>query len=173
MLFGIRLPEDSTENLLHVHGGRPVGKRSQNIGEGTVPALFQRIDCNDVPDWTVTAQQILAFQVVNIGRLDGDLILGNTHAHKHSLDFIVGIAVLTGARLRLEQNDGTDIRPARSFLGDGVLLDTAAKLDRVLDHTLPRRAVINDNRQLDHVLFLQLARIHIGNDIAVAARSGR
>ena len=73
----------------------------------------------------------------------------------------------------LEQDNGTNIRAARLFLQNRVLLDAAAELDRILDHALSGGAVVDHHRKLDHVFLFQLAGIHIGDDIAIAFRGRR
>ena len=173
MLPGIGLAEDSTKDLLNIHRGSAVCERSQNVGEGAVPALLQRVDRDDIADRAVAAHQVLFLQIVHIGGFDGDLLLGDSHPHQHVLDLIVSITAFAGARLRLEQDNGANIGPARLFLQNCVLLNAAAELDRVLNHALPGGAVVDHHRQLDHVFLFQFAGVYIGDDIAVAFRGRR
>ena len=77
-MFGrIRKSQHTAENLLDIHARRFIGQRCQNVGERTVPALFQCIDRNDVTHRTVAGQQVGVFDFVLARRLDFYLLFGN------------------------------------------------------------------------------------------------
>ena len=72
----------------------------------------------------------------------------------------------------LEQDNGTDIQPSLSLLGHGVLLQAAAKIDGIRHDLLLAAPIVDDDRQLDHVLPLQRHRVHITQDIALSGGRG-
>ena len=78
VLYSIGQAQNTPQNLLHIHLTGFVGKGSQNIGKGTVPALFQRVYRDDVPHRTVRGQQVHIFQLIHIGGADGNVFGGNT-----------------------------------------------------------------------------------------------
>ena len=168
MLPRIRLTQDTAENLLYIDRRGAVRKRGQNIRKRAVPALFQCVDRNNVPNLTSSAHKVLPLKIVYVGSLDRNLFLRNAHRNQHRLDPVEGVAVVLRARLSLKQHDRPDIRTARLFCGYGLLLNTAAKLNCVLNDALTRGSVVN-NRQFDHMLFLEFPRVNIGDNIAVLA----
>ena len=166
VLLRVGQPKYTPQNLLHIHGRSAVCHRGQHIGKGAVPALFQGVDGNDVPDGAVWGQQVHMFQLVLIAGFDGDFLFGNTAVHQRFLDFFVCGAVRTVAGLCLKQNDGANIAPAHFLLPLGLCLQLGADGDGVPIHIGLRLAVIDDDRQLDHVGLFQPSSIHKRDDIA-------
>ena len=95
-------PKHTSQNLLHIHGRSAVCHRSQHIGKWAVPALFQGIHGDNVPDGAVWRQQVHIFQLVLIAGFDGNFLFGNTSVHQRLLDFFVCGAVRIVAGLRLK-----------------------------------------------------------------------
>ena len=154
VLRRIRLPQDSAKDLLHIHGGSTIGQRRQYVGKGAVPALFQGVDRDDVSDFTIPAHQILPFEIIYVGRLYCNLVFRNAHTAQHCPDLIKGIAAVSGAGLRLKQNNGTNVFSTCRFCGNGFLFNAATELDGVLNDALPGGAIVHHHRKLHHVFLL-------------------
>lgn len=109
MLAGMRLAQDAPDNLFHVDFAGTVGKRCQNIGKGAVPAFFQRIDRNDVPNRAVFAHQVYALQLVYISGLNCNLVVRYADVCQFFAQSLKGSVVLFASGLCLKQNDRADI----------------------------------------------------------------
>ena len=134
------------QNLLHIHGRSAVCHRGQHIGKGAVPALFQGIHGDDVPDGAVLGQQVHIFQLVLIAGFDGNFLFRNTAVHQCFLDFFICSAVRIVAGLGLEQNDGTNIAPTGFLIPFGLCLQLGANGDSISIHIGLRFPVIHDDR---------------------------
>ena len=161
-LPGMGLTQDPAQNLLHVHLTGFIGKRRQNIGEGTIPALFQGVHGDDIADGAVLRHQVHVFQFIDGGRFDGDFTGGNADAHKPCPEFFKGGAVLLALGLSLEQDNGPDVR----LLFPRLFLQRVPQVDSVRQHLLDPVPVVDDDRQLHHVLPFELHGVHIGDDVA-------
>ena len=74
--------EDTPQNLLHIHLTGFVGKGRENIGKGAIPALFQRIDRDDIANRAIGRHQIHIFQFVHISRANGNLLCRDASVHQ-------------------------------------------------------------------------------------------
>ena len=166
VLLRVGQPKHPPQNLLHIHGRSAVCHRGQHIGKGAVPALFQGIHGDDVPDGAVWGQQVHIFQLVLIAGFDGDFLFGNAAVHQRFLYFFVCGAVCIVAGLGLEQNDGTNIAPAGFLLPFGLSLQLSTNSDSIPIYIGLRLAVIDDDRQLDHVGLFQTCSVHKRDDVA-------
>ena len=70
--------------------------------------------------------------------------------------------------LRLEEHNRANIRGVLLHFHARLLLNACAKLDGVHQHVVLGAPVIDDHRELNHVLLFQLTGIDNGDDIAVA-----
>ena len=166
VLLRVGQPKYTPQNLLHIHGRSAVCHRGQHIGKGAVPALFQGVDGNDVPDGAVWGQQVHIFQLVFIAGFDGDFLFGNAAIHQRFLDFFICGAIRIVAGLCLEQNDGTNIAPAGFLLPFGLCLQLGTNGDSIPIYICLRLTVIDNDRQLDHVGLFQPCSVHKRDDVA-------
>ena len=97
---------------------------------------------------------------------------GNPGVHQLRPQFFKSGRVLLALRLGLEQGDGTDILSAVLIFCCGDFLQFVPQVDRVHQHFGLAIPVINNNRQLDHVLRFELHRVHIGDDVAALFGGG-
>ncbi|MCW1085668.1 hypothetical protein OJ920_10870, partial [Streptococcus anginosus] len=82
-----------------------VRQRRQNIGEGAIPALLQRVHGDDEPDRALLAEQVNAFKLVYVGGLDRDLLCRNTRLDELVTQPLKRGSVLARLRLSLKQHD--------------------------------------------------------------------
>ena len=109
MLACMGQAENAPQNLLHIHLTCLVGKRGKNIGKGAIPALFQRIDRDDVANRAIGRHQIHIFQFIHIGGANGDLFCGDTGVHQLVPQLFKSGRIFLALGLCLEQGDGADI----------------------------------------------------------------
>ena len=164
--------ENPPQNLLHVNLTCLIGKRRKDIGKGAIPALFQRIDRDNVSNRAVWGHQIGVFQLVHIGGTNGDLFSGNTGVHQLVPQLFKGGRVLLALRLRLKQRDRTDIFARLGVLRICNFFQLVPQVNCVNQHLGLAVPVIDDHGQLYHVFVFQLHRVHIGDDIALLFRRG-
>ena len=89
------------------------------------------------------------------------------------LNLLIGGAVSIVLGLCLEQDDGADIAARGLLIFDSLCFQFAAHTDGVSKYIVLSLAVIDDDRQLDHICLLQLSCIHEGDDIALFLGGGR
>ena len=172
MLARMGQTENPSQNLLHVNLTCLIGKGRKNIGKGAVPALFQRIDRDNISDRAVWGHQLHIFQLVHIGGTNGNLIGRNPGVHQLVPQFFKGGRVLLALRLCLKQRDRTDIFTRLGVLRVCDFFQLVPQVDCISQYLGLAVPVIDDHRQLDHVFVFQLHRVHIGDDIALLFRRG-
>ena len=170
MLARMGQTENPSQNLLHINLACLIGKGRKDIGKGAIPALFQRIDRDNIPNRAVRGHQIDVFQLVHIGGADSDLLGGNPGVHQLVPQLFKGGRVLLALRLCLKQRDRTDIfaRPVIFRICD--FFQFVPQVDCINQHFGLAVPVIDDNGQLYHVFVFQLHCVHIGDDIALLFR---
>ena len=109
MLARMGQTENPSQNLLHINLACLIGKGRKDIGKGAIPALFQRIDRDNIANRTAWGHQIGVFQLVHIGGSNGNLLGGDSLVHQLVPQFFKGGRVLFALRLCLKQRDRTDI----------------------------------------------------------------
>ena len=164
--------ENPSQNLLHVNLACLIGKGRKDIGKGAIPALFQRIDRDNIANRTAWGHQIGVFQLVHIGGSNGNLLGWNPGVHQLVPQFFKGCRVLLALRLCLKQRDRTDIFARLGVLRACDFFQFVPQVDCVNQHLGLAVPVIDNHGQLDHVFVFQLHRVHIGNDIALLFRRG-
>ena len=172
MLARVGQTENPSQNLFHVNLACLIGKGRKNIGKGAIPALFQRIDRDNIANRAVWGHQIGVFQLVHIGGSNGDLLGRNTGVHKFVPQLFKGGRVLLAFWLCLEQCDRTDIFARLGVLRACDFFQFVPQVDCINQHLGLAVPVIDDHGQLYHVLVFQLHRVHIGDDIALLFRRG-
>ena len=172
MLARMGQTENPSQNLFHVNLTCLIGKGRKNIGKGAVPALFQRIDRDNIPNRAVRGHQIDVFQLVHIGGADSNLLSGNPGVHQLVPQFFKSCRVLLALRLCLKQRDWTNIFPRLGVLRICNFFQLVPQVDCINQHLGLTVPVIDDNRQLYHVFVFKLHRVHIGDDIALLFRRG-
>ena len=75
--LGIRHPQETSQQLLDVHRALDPRDGTERIGEGTIPALLQRLDGDDGLDRALRIEQVDAVQLALIAGRHGDLLLGD------------------------------------------------------------------------------------------------
>ena len=166
MFPGIGQAQNTPYDLLHIHLTGAVRQRSKDIRKGAVPTLFQGIDCNDKANRTLFRQQVHIFQLVDLRRLDGNLLCWNVGCNQALAQFFKGRCIFCALGLRLKQHDGANVA-ATLFVGIFcVNFQCPLHLDGIMQHILLAVAIHHDDRQLDHVLAFQVNRIHNGDDVA-------
>ena len=151
MLARMGQTENPSQNLFHVNLTCLIGKGRKNIGKGAVPALFQRIDRDNIPNRAVRGHQIDVFQLVHIGGADSDLLGGNPGVHQLVPQFFKGGRILFALRLCLKQRDRTNIFPRLGVLRICNFFQLVPQVDCINQHLGLTVPVIDDNRQLYHV----------------------
>jgi hypothetical protein len=74
---GIGHTQHPAKQLLDIGRALDAGNRTEHIGEGAVPALFQRLDRDDVFDPALGIEEIDAVEFALIACRDGDPLLGD------------------------------------------------------------------------------------------------
>ena len=146
--------EDTPQNLLHIHLTGFVGKGRKNIGKGAIPALFQCIDRDNIANRTIGRHQIHIFQFIHIGGANGDLLCRDASVHQLIPQLFKGGSVLLAFWLCLEQRDGANILACFGILPTGKFFQLIPQINRVNQHIGLTVPVVDDHRQLDHVLRL-------------------
>ena len=82
VLASVGQAQHAPQNLLHIHRAGLVCDGGQDVGKGAVPALFQRIDGDDIANGAALRQQINIFQLVDVRSTDSNLLLGNPRVHQ-------------------------------------------------------------------------------------------
>ena len=164
--------ENPSQNLLHINLACLIGKGRKDIGKGAIPALFQRIDRDNVSNRAAWGHQIGVFQLVHIGGTNGNLLGGNPGVHQLVPQFFKSCRVLLALRLCLKQRDWTNIFPRLGVLRICNFFQLVQQVDCINQHLGLTVPVIDDNRQLYHVFVFKLHRVHIGDDIALLFRRG-
>ena len=172
MLARMGQTENPSQNLLHVNLTCLIGKRRKDIGKGAIPALFQRIDRDNIANRAVWGHQIGVFQFVHIGGANSDLLGGDSLVHQFVPQLFKGGRVLLAFWLCLEQCDRTDIFARLGVLRACDFFQFVPQVDCINQHLGLAVPVIDDHGQLYHVFVFQLHRVHIGNDIALLFRRG-
>ena len=172
MLARMGQTENPSQNLLHVNLTCLIGKGRKNIGKGAIPALFQRIDRDNIANRTAWGHQIGVFQFIHIGGTNGNLLGGNPGVHQLVPQLFKGGRVLLAFRLCLKQCDRADIFARLDVLRICNFFQFVPQVNRVNQHLRLAVPVIDDHGQFDHVFVFQLHRVHIGNDIALLFRRG-
>ena len=162
--------EDAPQNLLHIHLAGLVGKGGKNIGKGAIPALFQCIDRDNIANRAIGRHQIHIFQFVHISRANGNLLCRDASVHQLVPQFFKGGSVLLAFWLCLEQGDGANILTCFCIFRTGKFFQLIPQINRVNQHIGLTVPVVDDHRQLDHVLALELHRVHIGDNVALLFR---
>ena len=162
--------EDTPQNLLHIHLTGFVGKGRKNIGKGAIPALFQRIDRDDIANRAIGRHQIHIFQFVHISRANGNLLCRDASVHQLVPQFFKGGSVLLAFWLCLEQGDGANIFARFGILRICKFFQLISQINSVNQHIGLTVPVVNNHGQLDHVLALELHRVHIGDNVALLFR---
>ena len=164
--------ENPSQNLLHVNLTGLIGEGRKDIGKGAIPALFQRIDRDNIANRTAWGHQIGVFQLVHIGGSNGNLLGGDSLVHQLVPQFFKGSRVLLALRLCLKQRDRTDIFARLGVLRACDFFQLVPQVDCINQHLGLAVPVIDNHGQLYHVFVFQLHRVHIGNDIALLFRRG-
>jgi len=159
----------AAQYLFDIHPRGLVGQRCENVGERTIPALFQRIDRNDVTHRTVVGQQVGVSNFVFVRRFDFYLVFGNADFDKFAFDFVERNIVVIGFRLRLEQHNRANVSAALRFHCDCLLFQTALHLYRTRNNIARRTVIVHDYRQLYHVGSFEFHGIYETDDIALLA----
>ena len=84
----MRLAKHSTKNLFYIYLTGLVRKRRQNVGKRAIPALLESIDRDDIADLALWAQEIHALKLINVCRLDSDLLGRDAGAHQLVTQFL-------------------------------------------------------------------------------------
>ena len=172
MLARMWQTENPAQNLLHVNLACLIGKGRKDIGKGAIPALFQRIDRDNIANRTAWGHQIGVFQLVHIGGSNGNLLGGNPGVHQLVPQLFKGGRVLLALRLCLKQRDRTDIFARFGILRACDFFQFVPQVDCINQHLGLTVPVIDDHGQLYHVFVFKLHRVHIGDDIALFFRRG-
>ena len=169
----MRLPQDASYDLLHIRLGGLVRKRRKNVGKRTIPPFLECIDGDDVPYRTTGRKEIDLCEFILVRRLYGDLLRGDSLSNKFFPYLLERFRIIGRLRLRLKQNDWSQI--LRACVHRGICLDLKlpAKLDRIVYDAVSVRPVIDDDRQLDHVFLLEFPRIDVGYDVRPPGRRCR
>ena len=118
--------------------------------------------------------QVDALQLIGAGRFNFDLIAGYAGLYQRFFDLLKRMVVLSGFGLGLKQHDGPDIATTLFALLVGQQFEPPLQAKRRVDYFGPLTLLVVDNhRQLHHVLLLQLQGIHKADDVAILARGGR
>ena len=105
---------------------------TENVGEGTVPSLLQRLDRDDAFDRTGPVEQVDAVQFPLVAGGDGDLPVGDLF-DLHQIVFQSCKGYFLVSRLGLEENDGPDV--VGVVLGRS--LQRGARGDGAVDRVFP------------------------------------
>ena len=172
MLARMRQTENPSQNLFYVNLTCLIGKGRKDIGIRAIPALFQRIDRDNIANRAVGGHQLHIFQLVHIGGTNGNLLSGDSLVHQLIPQFFKGGCVLLAFWLRLKQRNRTDIFARLGVLRICNFFQLVPQVNRVNQHLGLAVPVVDDHGQLDHVFVFQLHRVHIGDDIALFFRCG-
>ena len=159
MFFRIRLSEYPAEYLLYIYLWRFIRYRCKNIRKRAVPAFFKSVDCNYIADRTVTAHKISFAYSVNLWRFYCDLFFGDSVIHKHFFQIFKSLALLTCLWLSLKQNNRSDIIAAVLFFLYCLSFECITQINRIYNYIVFWLTIINDNRQLDHILLFKFSLV--------------
>ena len=109
MLAGIGQTKNTPDDLLHVNFGGAVGECRQNIGERTIPALFQRVDSDDIANRAGRRKQPDVFQLVDLGGFDGDLLLRHADFNQFISELLKRRGTVLAFGLSLKKNDRANV----------------------------------------------------------------
>ena len=154
--------------MLHVRRAANARDGAEDVGEGAVPPFLQRLDRDDVLDGTAPIEEIDAVELPLIAGRDRDLL----RRDPFDLDQVPLQRLdrhLPVLRLCLEQHDGADAA-GLSLRRPG---QPGARGDRAVHRVLPILVLGQHDRQLDHLLPLQLLRRHAVQDVRLRLRSRR
>ena len=148
---GKRHPQHPAQQLFNIGGAVNARDRAEHIGKGTVPALFERLDGDDVLNRTAPIKQVKAVEFAlfagrHRNRAGRDMLNpGQMRLQHPGRDFP---ALLLG----LKQNDGPDVVGVTA----GRLGQRGPPGNRRVDRVLPVVMLGQHDRQRDHVRSLQL-----------------
>ena len=97
---------------------------------------------------------------------------GNPGVHQLRPQLFKSGRILLALWLGLEQGDGTDVFSAILIFCRSDFFQPVPKGDCIHQHFGLTVPVIDDHRQLNHVLRLELHRVHIGDDVAALLGGG-
>ena len=166
MLSGIRLSKYAAYDLLDIYLRCLVGKRRKNVCKRTIPPFLERIDGYDVADRAIWRHEIDRLEVVLVCGLYRNLFRLYANRDKFRLDLLERRRILGIFGLGLKQHNWPHIVPARCRLRLCLQFQYAAQFYRIVDYAFAVGTIIHHDRQLYHVLLLQLPRIHIRNNVA-------
>ena len=169
----VGLPQHAAYDLLHAHLGRLVCNGRQDVGEGAVPSLGERLHGDDVADGAGARHQVGVAELVLAAHADGYLLGGNARVHKLLFQLLVGLGVLGTLRLGLQQRDRADVPAALGLGVGGHHLELMLQQDGVLHDLALAASAVDDHGQLDHLLVLELSGRHAGYHVRALARRGR
>lgn len=109
MFTGIGQTKNTPDDLFHVNLGGTVRQRCQNIGERTIPALFQRVDSDDIANRAGRRKQPDVFQLVNLGSFDGDLLLRHADFNQFISELLKRRGTVLAFGLSLKKNDRANV----------------------------------------------------------------
>ena len=166
--LGVGHPQHPAEQLLHVGGAADVRDGAEDVGEGAIPPLLQRLDGDDVLDGAGRVEQVDAVELALRAGGDGDLLFRDPlRLHQVPLQRLGrDLAVL---RLRLEQRDGADVAAVPLRL----LRQLGAGGDGGAHGALPDVVFGQGDGQLDHLRALQFLGRGAVQDVGVQPRRRR
>ena len=91
---------------------------------------------------------------------------GNPSVHQFRPQLFKSGRVLLTLWLCLKQGNGANILSAVLIFRRSDFFQLVPQVNRIHQHFGLTAPVVNDHRQLDHVLRLELHRVHIGDDVA-------
>ena len=71
---GVRHPQHAAQQLLYVAAGADIGRGAEDVGEGAIPPLLERLHGDDDLDGAGAVEQIDAIQLALVAGGDGDAL---------------------------------------------------------------------------------------------------
>ncbi|OIQ73663.1 hypothetical protein GALL_446960 [mine drainage metagenome] len=165
---GIGHAQHAAEQLLHVLGRVHRLQRGQHIGEGAIPAFLERFYGDDVPNRAGTVEQVDAVEFLLCPGGHRDLALGDVLFIEQVLAHHIDRGLIA-LGCRLDQDDGADVVGLRLRRG----LQLVAGANGVGHTVAPTLRMLGQHdRQLDHLLGLQLLGAHMVQHVVARNRRG-